>query len=132
MFATLKDRDIDRTQELITMSSNRNWKQKLEEIEAEINRATTSSSQQSTTETVRPRIEIAPSPQLKNWLKSGRDWFEALPQVGKVAVGIGALWLSFSVITAFLHIISSLISIAVMGFLLYVGYKFVFSSSNSH
>ena len=113
------------------MSSNRNWQQKLEEIEAEINRATTSASQQSKTETVRPHIEIDPSPQLQNWLKSGRDWFETLPQVAKVAVGIGAVWLSFSVLSAFLHIISSLISIAVMGFLLYIGYKFVFNSSNS-
>lgn len=112
------------------MSSNRNWQQKLEEIEAEINRATASASQQSKTETVRPRIEIDPSPKVKNWLKSGRDWFDTLPQVGKIAVGIGAVWLSFSILGAFLHIVSSLISIAFMGLILYVGYKFVFSSSD--
>ena len=113
------------------MSSNRNWQQKLEEIEAEINRATASDSQQSKTETVRPRIEIDPSPQVRKWIESGRDWFKTLPQVGKIAVGIGAVWLSFSVLGAFLHIISSLVSIAVMGLILYVGYKFVFNSSDT-
>lgn len=106
------------------MSNNSNWQQKLEEIEAEIDRATTSASQNFKTK-VRPRIEIDPSPQVKNWLKSGRDWFETLPQVGKIAVGIGALWLSFSVLSAFLHLLSSLISIAVMALILYLGYKFV-------
>ncbi|MGF1539791.1 MAG: hypothetical protein ACFCU5_04955 [Pleurocapsa sp.] len=109
------------------MSNNNNWQQKLEDIEAEINRATTSASQNFKTE-VRPRLEINPSPQVKQWLKSGRDWFESLPQVGKIAVGIGAVWLSFSLLSAFLHIVSSIISIAVMGLILYVGYKLVIKS----
>jgi hypothetical protein len=129
LFATVKGRNVVliASVELTAMSNNSNWQQKLEEIEAEINRATTSASEKFNTE-VRPRFELIPSPQVRQWLKSGRDWFSSLPQVGKIAVGIGAVWLSFSILSAFLHIVSSIISIAIMGLLLYLGYKFILKS----
>lgn len=109
------------------MSSNGNWQQKLEEIEAKINRAV-ASSQQSDTKTVKPHLEVSPSPQVRQWIESGKSWFKTLPQVGKIAVGIGVVWLSFSILNAFLHIVSTLIGIAVMGLILYLGYKFVVKS----
>jgi hypothetical protein len=110
--------------------SDRNWQAKLEEMEAEINRVVHPNAQQSTTEKTRPRIEINPSPQVREWINSAKTWFNNLPQVGKVAVGIGAIWFSFSVLNAFLHIVSSLISIVLMGFILYLGYKFVVNAKN--
>lgn len=113
------------------MSHDRDWqKSKLEELEAEINQ-TDSAADESTREKSFPRLEIDPSPQLQQWLDSAKDWFNALPQVGKIAVGIGVVWLSFSVLSAFLHIVSSLISIALMAFILYIGYKFVTNGSSN-
>ena len=112
------------------MSHDRDWQNKLEELEAEINQ-TDSAPHESKTETSFPHLEINPSPQLQQWLDSAKDWFNALPQVGKIAVGIGAVWLSFSVLGALLHILSNLISIALLGFLLYIGYKFVTNTGNN-
>ena len=112
----------------MSSSSDRDVQSKLEEMEAEINRASTF--QNSTTETTSPRVEIAPSPQMKNWLNSAKTWFDALPQVGRIAVGVGAIWFGFSVLTAFLHVVSSLISIALMGFILYIGYRFISQSKS--
>lgn len=114
----------------MSQDQDRDWQSKLEELEAEINQ-TDSAPHESTPEKMFPRLEINPSPQLEQWLDSAKQWFNSLPQVGKIAVGIGAVWLSFSVLSAFLHIVSSLISIAVMGFLLYIGYRFVTNAGDN-
>ena len=60
------------------MSSERNWQNRLEEIEAELNRAD-STHQNSTTENTFPHVEINPSPQVKHWLNSAKNWFNTLP-----------------------------------------------------
>lgn len=116
------------------MSNDRHWQNRLEEIEAELNQTNSqanSAHQETTTEPTFPRVEINPSPQVKHWLNSAKNWFETLPQIGKIAVGIGAVWVSFSILNALFHIVSSLVSIALMGFLLYVGYKFVVNSGDN-
>lgn len=111
----------------MSSSNNNDWKSKLDAMEAEINRAATSSKYK--TEKVITQLEVKPSPQVQNWLDSAKKWFNSLPSVGKIAVGVGAVWLSFSMLNAFVHIISTIISIAIMGLILYVGYKFLTSSS---
>lgn len=112
--------------------SERDLKSKLEEMEAEINQKTTTDSRESTTKTVFPQVEINPSPQMQSWIESGKSWFNSLPKIGKVTVAIGGVWLTFSILGAVLHIVSSILSIAVIGFILYVGYRLFNSSSESN
>ncbi len=110
--------------------NNQDWEQRLKELEQEIERTTFPESAEKT-ETVRPHVEIDPSQKITAWLNSARDWFNSLPNVGRVIVGVGAIMVSFSVLNTFLRLISSLISIAILGGLLYLGYKFLVDSSKS-
>lgn len=104
-------------------SSDRDLQSKLDAMEAELNQNTASASQESTTERIFPRIEINPSPRISSWIDSGKELFNKLPKVGKAAIAIGAVWLSFSILGAILHIISSIVSISILGFILYIGYR---------
>lgn len=105
--------------------NNQEWQRKLEALEAEINR---NAGFQDSEKTVEPEI-LPERTKYETWLSSAKDWFDRLPQTGKIAVTIGGIWLSFSLLNTFLHIVSSLVSIAFIGFLLYVGYKFVSNSA---
>jgi hypothetical protein len=129
-----KNREIDKTvnRVLKTMNSpnNQDWEQRLKDLEQEIDRTTSPESAEHT-ETVRPHVEIDPSQKITAWLNSARDWFNNLPTAGRVIVGVGAIAIGFSVLNVFLRLISSLISIAILGGLLYLGYKFLVTSSKS-
>lgn len=103
-------------------------KSKLDEMEAEINQGTTASSQ-NTTQSVFPQVEINPSPQVQGWIDNSKAWFNSLPKFGKVAIAIGGVWLGFSILGAVLHIVSSILSIAAIGLVLYVGYRLFNSNS---
>lgn len=105
--------------------SERDLQHKLDEMEAEIKQETASSSK-----SIFPEVEINPSPQVQSWINSSKEWFTTLPQVGKAAVVIGGIWLGFSVLGAVLHVVSSVISVAFVGLLLYVAYR-LFNNSNS-
>lgn len=110
--------------------NNQDWEQRLKELEQEIDRNPSSESEEKT-ETVRPHVEIDLSQKITAWLNLARDWFNSLPTVGRVIVGVGAIIVSFSVLNIFLRLISSLISLAILGGLLYLGYKFLVTSSKS-
>jgi hypothetical protein len=113
--------------------SDRDLKSKLEEMEAEINQkqATNSnSSSESSQKSAFPQFEINPSPQVQSWITSSKAWFNSLPKVGKAAVAIGGVWLGFSLLGAILHVVSSIVSIAVVGLILYVGYRWFSRSSD--
>ena len=111
---------------------DRELQSKLRDMEAEVNRASNSTSPELKTERVTPQVEIEMgSPRIKNWLKLSQNWFNNLPQVGKIAVGLGGVWLVFSILGTFIHLVSSVISIAFMGFILYVGYKLLLSANKS-
>lgn len=103
--------------------SERDLQSKLDEMEAEINQKTAPDSQGFNPKSVFPQIEINPSPKVKGWIGSGKAWFNSLPKVGKGVVAIGGIWLGFSILGAVLHVVSSVISIAVIGLILYVGYR---------
>lgn len=100
----------------------RDLQNKLNEIEVEINQNQASSSQDAT-KSVLPELEIKPSPQVQGWIDQSKQWFQSLPKFGKVAVAIGGVWLGFSVLGAVLHVVSSIVSIAAIGLVLYIGYR---------
>ncbi len=119
-------------QELNVMSfSERDLKSKLDEMEAEINQETATDSQNAT-QSVFPKVEINPSPQVQGWIDTSKKWFNSLPKFGKAAVAIGGIWLSFSIVGALLHVVSSILSLATIGFILYVGYRLFTNNSSSN
>ena len=112
-------------------SDNQDWQRRLEELEVEVNQSTASNTQQKT-ETVHPYVEITDTSSVSNWLNTVKDWFNGLAPIGQVAVGIIAIMLGFSVLNIFLKVISSLISVAVLGGLVYLGYKFIVAESSKN
>ncbi len=55
-------------------------------------------------------------------------WFNKLPKMGKLVVlGVGILF-SFTILQAFIKLIASAVSLALLALLVYLGYKFLFSS----
>ena len=112
--------------------SERDLKSKLDEMEAEIKQETVVEPKNTNPEPIFPQIDINPSPQVQGWIDSGKAWFASLPSVGKAAVAIGGVWLGFSVVGAVLHVVSSILSIAFVGFLIFVGYRLFNSNSSSN
>lgn len=111
--------------------SERDLQSKLDEMEAEINQKTPSDSQDATKSGF-PQVEINPSPQVQGWIDTSKAWFNSLPKIGKAAVAIGGVWLGFSILGAVLHVVSSILSVAVIAFILYVGYRLFNRKSNSN
>lgn len=112
-------------------SDNQDWQRKLEELETEVNQ-NSSSTVQTETETVYPQVEIDNMNSSSGWLNSARDWFNGLAPIGQIAVGVIAVMLGFSVLNIFLKVISSLISVAILGGLVYLGYKYIFAESSKN
>ena len=109
--------------------SERDLQSKLDEMEAEVNQKATSDSQD-TSKSVFSQLEIDPSPQVKGWIDTSKAWFDSLPKVGKAAVAIGGVWLGFSILGAVLHVVSSILTVGVIGFILYAGYRLFGNSSD--
>lgn len=112
-------------------SSERDLQSKLNEMEAEINQKTASDSQ-SNNKSVFPQVEISSSPQLKSWIDSTRARFNTLPKIGKAAVAIGAVWLGFSIVGAVLQVVSSIFTVATIGFILYLGYRLLNNNTDAN
>ena len=115
----------------MSSSNNQDWQRKLEELEAQINQDTSSNSQEQTT-TVHPQVEIDYPQSIKSWLNLAKDWFNSLAPIGQVAVGVVVIMVGFSVLNIFLKVISSLVSIVILGGLLYLGYKYIFANSSQN
>jgi hypothetical protein len=103
----------------MSSSENQNWQRKIEQIETEIY------TEDIKTEPVRPYRNIDRAKQIEGWLNSAKIWFDELPQTGKLFVGVAGVMVGFSVLNSLLHLISNLVSIAILGFLLYVGYRYL-------
>lgn len=110
--------------------SERDLQSKLDEIEADLNQQKGSNSSDDT-KSVFPQVELNPSPQMQGWIDTSKELFNRLPKFGKVAVAIGGVWLGFSILGAVLHVVSSVVSIAMIGFILYVVYRLFNSNSTS-
>ena len=104
------------------MTSEQDLQGKLNEMEAEMSQQASDS--QDNTKTVFPEVDLSPSPQVKSWIEYSKARFDTLPKFGKAAVAIGAVWLGFSIAGALLQVVSSIFTVATIGFVLYLGYRF--------
>lgn len=93
-----------------------NWQKKIEEIEAEI-------------------YEPSPSdhnkPSLSNIMITVREWFSSLPTVGKAIVGVFGIMLALSLLQTVFSVVKFLLSFAILGGIVYFGYKFVNNNKNN-
>jgi purine-cytosine permease-like protein len=103
----------------MSSSNNNNWQRKIEQIETEIY------TEEIKTEPVQPYREVDRAKQIESWFNSAKIWFGELPQTSKLVVGVAGVMVGFSVLNSLLHLIISLVSISILGFLLYVGYRYL-------
>lgn len=108
----------------------RDLQSKLDEMEADLNQQADDNFSDNPN-SVLPKIEINPTPQVQEWVERSKDLFNNLPQFGKVAVAVGGVWLGFSIVGAVLHVVSSIFSLAAIGLVLYVGYRLFTNNSES-
>jgi hypothetical protein len=108
----------------------RDLQSKLDEMEADLNQQADDNFSDNPN-SVLPKIEIKPTPQVQEWVERSKDLFNNLPQFGKVAVAVGGVWLGFSIVGAVLHVVSSIFSLAAIGLVLYVGYRLFTNNSES-
>jgi hypothetical protein len=112
--------------------SERDLQSKLDEISADLNQKVDADADTKDVKAVFPQVEINPYPQVQNWIDSSKNLFNNLPKFGKVAVAVGGVWLGFSIVGAVLHVVSSILSVAVIGVVLYFGYRLFSSNSESN
>ncbi|NJK47577.1 hypothetical protein HC931_04745 [Candidatus Gracilibacteria bacterium] len=91
---------------------NSDWERKLQDLETEIHQTTPINNTNIPDETT------------KNTVYRIQAWFDSLPPVGRLAVGLIAMTIAFSILSTIFKIVTSLLSVAVVGIVLYLGYKF--------
>jgi uncharacterized membrane-anchored protein len=96
---------------------NSDWERKLQDLETEIHQTT-------------PIKNTNIPDEAKNTFYRIQVWFDSLPPVGRLAVGLVALTIAFSILSTIFKIITSLLSVAVVGIVLYLGYKFLMTPSS--
>lgn len=106
--------------------NDRDLQQKLEELEAQVYQTTQEQSTPPYTET-----EFGFSSQISNGISAIRNWFNQLPQAGKLLVGIVGVIVGFSVLNLFVSLITKLITLAIFSLILYGLYKYLFSASET-
>ena len=113
--------------------SERDLQSKLDDMEAKMkDNSVKNSADANFNPRTLPQMEINPSPKIQGLIDNSKAWFTALPKVGKAAVAIGGIWLGFSVLGAIFHVVSSIISIGIVGLVLYVAYRLFTNKSESN
>lgn len=106
---------------------NQDWERKLQEIEAEINQAPP-----------KPPVQTQPgqpltsqgndSPSISSLLKQVTNWFNSLSRNARVIVVSAAAIVGFLVLKTVFQLVASVISLAILGAILYLVYKFFVAS----
>lgn len=99
---------------------------RLEQLETELNspRSTLPVSQSQTSERIQKDTSI--QPQLKVF-----NWFNSLPSWGKLTViGVGAI-VGIAILRAVLSLVAAVISLSVLGVILYLAYQFFIARSTN-
>ncbi|HHP7232268.1 MAG TPA: hypothetical protein ACFCUY_15585 [Xenococcaceae cyanobacterium] len=115
----LKDMDKAKAQ------NGRSVQQQLEELEAQVYQTSKE------TPATEPETESNFRQQLTTVVAKIRNWFNELPQVGKIIVAIVAIMVSFSILNLFLHLLTNLITLAILSLILYGLYKYLFPASKA-
>lgn len=105
-------------------NSQTNWEKRLQELEAEVNETGGGKQETSIPESSPVTAESSEfSSQIKSITTQIRRWFDELPVLGKVVVGAIALGISLSLLKTVFQLITSVLTLAIIGALGYVGYQ---------
>lgn len=113
--------------------SNDDLEQRLRELEVEVQAKPV----QPRPASVEPPVAYQASGEVsgqgdRNLIEQMLNWFDRLPTVGKIAVGLGAAFVGLSVFRLFFQLLTALIGLAFLSLVVYVLYRvFVVSDSNS-
>lgn len=108
-------------------TENQNWEQKLQQLEAELNQ--THSTVRMESQPSQPQTASAET--FHRLRRQVRDWFDRLPKAGKIAVAAIALVFGFSVLRMIFQLVVSIVSLAAIAGVVYLGYKFFIASDSS-
>jgi hypothetical protein len=100
---------------------HQDWERRLQELEIEVEANPSPS----------PDTPTPVSQTLENTLRQLGEWFKGLPAVGRVAVAVVGAIALFSLLNSVLRLVASVLSIAILGVILYLLYKFVMTPRSS-
>lgn len=112
------------------MASQPDWQRRLQELEQDIDRKLGDRTQsQDTFDTT--SLPEQTQTTISSLYQQAKTWFQTLPTIGQVAVGIGAVVLSLSVLQTVMRLVTLGISLAVIAVVGYIGYRLFFAPSDS-
>jgi negative regulator of sigma E activity len=100
---------------------NRDYERRLQELEMEADSKTHPSIDDRIGQPLQRQVNNQPE---KSVLNQVANWFNSLPRGAKVAVVIIATLVGFSILRSVLQLVASLFSLAILGVILYLVYKF--------
>jgi len=109
---------------------NRDYDRRLQELETELEKDQPLLSPETQPRQLEERPVNDSQPE-KSVLNQVVNWFNSLPSAGKVAVVAIAAILGFSLLRSVLQLVASLISLTILGVLLYLVYKFFVAPRSS-
>jgi hypothetical protein len=104
-------------------NENPDYKRRLHELESQLDKEHPWQSLEIQPEQPLQR-QVNPSQDHKSIVNQVADWFNRLPSAGKVAVVSIGLLVGFSILRSLLQLVASLFSLAILGVILYLVYKF--------
>lgn len=107
---------------------NRDYERRLQELEAELNKDKPLSSVE--IPFWQPVERYINRTQIESIRNRVVNWFNSLPNPGKVAVVASAVIVGVSLFLSLLQLVASLISLAILGVILYLVYKFFVTPSS--
>lgn len=117
-------------------NSPTDWEKRLQELEAEVNARTQQQSSNDKQEQVYSASPVNSeakqfSRRLQGVALQVRRWFDQLPVLGKIIVGAVAVGISLSLLKTVFQLITSVLTLAIIGALGYVGYQVFIASKNN-
>jgi cytosine/uracil/thiamine/allantoin permease len=105
------------------------WQRRLQELELDLDRQASDRSQNQTATPDSNDLPTDTQAQLSSLYHQAKTWFQNLPTVGKIGVGVGALVLGLSVLQTVVRLVTLAISLSILGVLGYVAYRLFFSDN---
>jgi len=117
-------------------NSPTDWEKRLQELEAEVNASGQQQDQTTQQDSVSPSSPAGSesgqfSRRVQGVALQVRRWFDQLPLLGKVIVGAVAVGISLSLLKTVFQLITSVLTLAIIGALGYVAYQVFIGSKNN-
>jgi hypothetical protein len=112
----------------MSSSNQQEWQRKMQDLKIEV--------EQSSKEPIIPEIlssideELFEGSAWQEKIANTQNWFERMPASGKLAIVVGAAIISLMLLKTVFQLVTSLITLAVVGAALWLVYRFVIANQN--